>query len=51
MQDFLAAMDVEKGSSQHTITAYRIALEQFSAFCAEVYEADPEISEISGSAS
>lgn len=46
-QDFLAAMDVEKGSSQHTITAYRIALEQFSAFCAEVYEADPDISEIS----
>ncbi len=45
-QDFLAAMDVEKGASPHTITAYRIALEQFTEFCREVYDADPDVAEI-----
>lgn len=45
-QDFLASMDVEKGASPHTITAYRIALEQFAEFCREVYEADPDVAEI-----
>lgn len=39
-------MDVEKGASQHTLTAYRIALEQFAAFCREVYDADPDVAEI-----
>ena len=39
-------MDVERGASQHTITAYRIALEQFSAFCGEVYDADPDVHDI-----
>lgn len=37
VQEFLASLDVEKGASAHTITAYRIALEQFTAFVEETW--------------
>ncbi len=47
IRDFLAALDVEKGASQHTITAYRIALGQYLDFCQELYEADPEVADLS----
>lgn len=38
---FLRALDAEKGASAHTVTAYRIALEQFSQFVQTTYDADP----------
>jgi len=44
--DFLSALDVEKDASEHTITGYRIALEQFTAFCQEIYQADPAVNDL-----
>jgi integrase/recombinase XerC len=43
IQDFLAALDVEKDASPHTITGYRIALEQFDEYCRTAYEVDIDV--------
>ncbi len=41
IDEFLRALDAEKGASAHTITAYRIALEQFSSFVQSIYDVAP----------
>ncbi|MCX6140138.1 MAG: tyrosine recombinase XerC [Candidatus Kapabacteria bacterium] len=43
---FLTALEVEKGSSQHTILAYAKALEQFQAFLEEQWGIEPNIADI-----
>lgn len=40
VQEFLRSLDIEKGASVHTITAYRIALEQFTTFVEETWGED-----------
>lgn len=43
---FLSDLEVEKGSSNHTVTAYRIALEQFAAYFEEMFEEQPDVTDI-----
>lgn len=43
---FLSDLEIEKGSSDHTVTAYRTALEQFMAFFRETYGEDPNVADI-----
>jgi len=45
-QEFLVSLDVEKGASVHTITAYRIALEQFVEFVEETWGAELVLSDV-----
>ncbi|MDZ4744864.1 MAG: tyrosine recombinase XerC [bacterium] len=44
--EFLVTLDVEKGASIHTITAYRIALEQFTAFVDETWGEELELADL-----
>lgn len=46
VHDFLASLDVEKGASVHTITAYRIALEQFTEFVDETWGPELTLSDV-----
>ena len=46
IQDFLSALDIERNASAHTVTGYRIALEQFQEFCRVVYDVDPDVHEL-----
>lgn len=46
IRDFLSSLDVEKGASVHTITAYRIALEQFAVFVDETWGPDLHLADV-----
>jgi integrase/recombinase XerC len=43
---FLVSCETERGFSSHTVTGYRIALEQFSQCCLDAYGSDPTVEEL-----
>ena len=47
IREFLEALDIEKDASPHTITGYATALRQFTEFCDQAYEMDPDLTVIS----
>lgn len=44
--DFLSALEIERAASPHTVTGYRIALEQFAAYLSETWGAEPTVEDI-----
>lgn len=46
IRTFLSALEIEKGASDHTVTAYRTALEQFSTYITETWGAEPAIEDL-----
>lgn len=46
VNEFLVSLDVEKGASVHTLTAYRIALEQFVGFMDETWGSELELDQV-----
>lgn len=47
IESYLRALDTERAVSNHTITAYRIALEQFQDFVQQTFDEDPSVMNIS----
>jgi len=43
---FLSTLDSERDASEHTITAYRIALDQFTVYCREAWGEEPQLEEL-----
>ena len=43
---FLSTLETERDASSHTVTAYRIALEQFEVFCTEAWGEVPQLEEL-----
>lgn len=43
---FLSTLETERDASVHTVTAYRIALEQFMVFCTEAWGSEPVLEEL-----
>ena len=44
--DFLSALATERAASPHTITAYRIALEQFRRYMMEAWGSEPAVEDV-----
>lgn len=44
--DFLSALEIERAASPHTVTGYRIALEQFAQYLSETWGAEPTVEDI-----
>jgi len=44
--DFLSALDTQRAASAHTITAYRIALEQFQRYLMEAWGSEPAVEDL-----
>lgn len=47
IHDFLAALATERAASVHTVTAYRIALEQFERYLLESWGSEPRVQDLS----
>jgi len=43
---FLSTLETERDASEHTVTAYRIALEQFTEVCKEAWGEEPQLEDL-----